>query len=303
MITEKEALTKIKDALGEEYSILSTTLDKDTYSKAKITVHHSKCNKNYTTSTENIVHNKRKCPFCSSKHKVNEAEAVERIQAKYGDEYTFLEEYRGYSVPIDINHKCGNIIHVKPMALVNGNTCKECLYASDHTKPIKFKGELWLPYKDTEYTISNTGKVKNRAGMLIKEQRQQTGYYKVMLHINGKDKFIERYRLVAEAFIPNPDKLPMVNHIDETHDNDRIDNLQWCSARYNQNYGTLKERKTGIKIKGTSVYAILPDDTDMYFNSMKRAEEYFGGSVTSSHIANVLNGRQKTTGGLVFERA
>lgn len=303
MITEKEALGRINNTLGDEYSIVSTTLDKDTYSKAKITVHHSKCGNDYTTSTENIVHNKRKCPFCSRSHRVSKQEAIKRIQNKYGDEYTFMEEYKGYSIPINIKHNCGNIIHVKPGDLVEGNNCKECTYKSDHTEPVVFKDELWLPYKDTGYTVSNIGNVKNSKGAIIKATKQSTGYYKVMLYINGKNKYIWRYRLVAETFIPNADNLPMVNHVDETHDNDRVDNLQWCSARYNANYGTLKKRKTGTKVKGRGVYAIYQDGTDMYFSALSRAEEYFGGSVTTAHICAVLKGRQKTTGGLMFERA
>jgi len=303
MIEKEEALRTIKSSLGDGYSIVSTTMDKDTYSKAKITVHHSKCNKDYTTAVTTIVYNGRGCPFCSRRHKITEKEAVERIQGKYGDEYTLLEEYRGYSVPISIKHKCGNVINISPRGLINGNNCKECLYKSDHTEPVAFKEELWLPYKDTGYTVSNTGKVKNSKGAIIKATKQSTGYYRVMLYINGKNKYIWRYRLVAETFIDNPDNLPMVNHIDETHDNDRVDNLQWCSARYNSNYGTLCKRRTEAKLIGTAVYALFPNGTDMYFNAMKRAEEYFGGSVTSSSINNVLKGNQKTTGGLMFERA
>lgn len=303
MITKEEAISRIKNALGKGYTIVSTTLEKNSYTKARVTVKHSKCGKDYTTSTENIVYNKRKCPFCSGNHPVSEAEALKRIHDKYGDEYTFVEEYKGYSVPIDIKHTCGNIIHVKPLSLIRGNNCKECLYGSDHTEPGVFTEELWLPYKDTGYLVSNTGKVKNKHGRLMKPIQQNNGYYKVMLYIKGKNKFLWLYRLVAETFIDNPNNLPMVNHIDETHDNDRVDNLQWCSARYNSNYGTLKERKTGIKVKGTPVYAILPDGTDMYFDGLTRAAEYFGGSVTSSHIHKVLTGEQRTTGGLMFERA
>lgn len=303
MITKEEAISRIKNALGKGYMIVSTTLDKDSYTKARVTVKHSKCGNEYTTSVRTIAGNKCKCPFCSSKHVISEAEALKRIHDKYGDEYTFVEEYKGYSIPIDIKHTCGNIIHIKPMSLIRGNNCKECLYVSDHTEPVPFTEEKWLPYKDTGYLVSNTGKVKNKHGRLMKPIQQNNGYYKVMLHINGKNKYQYRYRMVAETFIENSDNLPMVNHIDETHDNDRVDNLQWCSARYNNNYGTLKKRKTGIKVKGTPVYAILPDGTDMYFDGLTRAEEYFGGSVTAPHIWNVIKGNQKTTGGLMFERA
>lgn len=48
--------------------------------------------------------------------------------------------------------------------------------------------------------------------------------------------------LVAKAFIPNPDNLPEVNHKDENKENDAADNLEWCTSKYNSNYGTCKER-------------------------------------------------------------
>lgn len=303
MINEKEAVKRIENTLGDDYAVVSTTMREDTYSSGKATIHHNTCGSTYTTRITNVVQNKRKCPVCSSKHKVNESEAVDRIQDKYGDEYTFLEDYKGYSVAIDIKHKCGNIIHVKPSDLVLGNNCKECTYIEDHTEPIKFVEEEWLPYKDTGYSISNTGKVKNSRGNLIKAYRQPTGYYKVNLHVKGKSINLWRYHMVAETFIDNPESLPMVNHIDESHDNDRIDNLQWCTARYNSNYGTIKKRRTGMSMKGSPVYAIFKDGTDMYFKSLTESSEYFGGSVTTSHISNVLRGNQRTTGGLVFERA
>lgn len=173
----------------------------------------------------------------------------------------------------------------------------------EYTDKVSFDCEVWLPYKDSNYKVSNLGRVVNKKGKQIKAIKQPTGYYKVMLYINGKYKYIWRYRLVAETFIDNPDNLPMINHMDETHDNDRLDNLQWCTAKYNSNYGTLRERRTGMQIKGSPVYAILSDGTDIYFDSFTRASEYFGGSVTSPHIWNVLKGNQKTTGGLMFERA
>ena len=68
------------------------------------------------------------------------------------------------------------------------------------------------------------------------------GYAYVNLHLNGKMKTIKTHRLVAEAFIPNPENKPMVNHKDEVKNNNAVENLEWCDAKYNINYGTRTAR-------------------------------------------------------------
>lgn len=68
------------------------------------------------------------------------------------------------------------------------------------------------------------------------------GYESVKVLCNGKRKHFKIHRLVATVFLPNPQNLPEVNHKDENPSNNCVDNLEWCSHKYNMNYGTVKER-------------------------------------------------------------
>lgn len=119
--------------------------------------------------------------------------------------------------------------------------------------------EKWLDIKDYEglYQISNLGKVKslekkagfsNRKERILKQHLDKDGYVKVYLCKNNKVKFLSIHRLIAEAFIPNPNNLPQINHKDENKANNKIENLEWCTCKYNINYGTrTKRQKETIK--------------------------------------------------------
>jgi hypothetical protein len=113
---------------------------------------------------------------------------------------------------------------------------------------------VWKPILGFEglYEISNLGKVRNNKGETLKQGIKRTNctcYKLVNLWKDGR--YYKKYvhRLIAEAFIPNPDNLPMVNHKDEDGTNNSIDNLEWCTREYNVNYGTAKERRAK-KIRG-----------------------------------------------------
>lgn len=110
---------------------------------------------------------------------------------------------------------------------------------------------------DRIYTDS-WGRIYHKKGQLLKlvTQVDRTGYPQVMVGIwyKGKTYRLLVSRLVAKAFIPNPQNLPMVNHLDEDSTNNKISNLEWCDAKYNANYGTAIERRSAKKRKAINVY-------------------------------------------------
>ena len=123
------------------------------------------------------------------------------------------------------------------------------------------EGEIWKDIKEYEglYQVSNKGRVKslnygNKGEEIIMEASTDKDGYKILgLRKEGKKKMKKVHRLVAEAFISNPNNLPQVNHMDEDKSNNKVDNLEWCDAEYNTNYGTHNERvsktKTGKQIE------------------------------------------------------
>lgn len=112
----------------------------------------------------------------------------------------------------------------------------------------------WMPVLGFEglYEISTFGQVRNKKGEILKQRIKQsygTCYKSIDLWKDGRYHKKYVHRLIAEAFIPNPDNLPFVNHKDEDGTNNLISNLEWCTREYNVNYGTAKERRIR-KIRG-----------------------------------------------------
>ena len=87
------------------------------------------------------------------------------------------------------------------------------------------------------------------AGKQLKQSMHTKGYKTVSLTKDGKTKTLFVHRIVADAFIPNVDNLPMVNHKDEDKTNNFVENLEWCTNDYNINYGTARRRQAK-KIRG-----------------------------------------------------
>ena len=106
--------------------------------------------------------------------------------------------------------------------------------------------EIWKDVKGYEglYQISSDGQVYSiKRKRILKPINSHHGYKRIRLYTDSQNwKTFALHRLVAINFIPNPDNYPEVNHKDENHSNNNVDNLEWCTRDYNINYGTKIER-------------------------------------------------------------
>lgn len=161
--------------------------------------------------------------------------------------------------------------------------------------------EIWKQYKNTNYEVSNLGNVRRiGAKKNRKIQDSEKGYKTVYLYKNQKRKKFLVHRLVAEAFIPNPDNLPQVNHKDEVKSNNCVDNLEWCSAKYNINYGTRTERAVNKISIPVSQYDLQGNLINTY-KSTREADRQTG--IAQQNISKCMRGERYTAGGYVWKAA
>lgn len=144
------------------------------------------------------------------------------------------------------------------------------------------------------YRVSDLGRVAGiKSGKTLKP-RENRGYLKVVLSKDGRMKNFFVHRLVAKAFVPNVANKPFVNHLDEDKTNNVASNLEWCTRRENNNWGTRTER--AAKAEGRPVEQLDADGNLLAtFYSMHDAGGLLGVSYTS--ISKCCRGRLKTAGG------
>lgn len=161
-----------------------------------------------------------------------------------------------------------------------------------------FTAEIWKKAVGYDtFEVSNFGRVKNTRLEIIKAQRKTpNGYLIVTLKENGVKHTEYVHRLVAKAFINNPEHLSSVNHIDENKENNHVDNLEWCSTLYNNCFaGRAKRVGEHHKQHHPKCKRIKNLDTGEVYVSVREAGRRTG--ICSMSISACLSGKQKHAGG------
>lgn len=167
--------------------------------------------------------------------------------------------------------------------------------------------EIWKEIDGfPDYEVSNLGRVcsfKKKYPKILKPGKNRYGYLYVILYNGGKMIGKTIHRLVAEAFVPNPDNKPQVNHIDEDKLNNVVDNLEWVTCKENNNHGTRNRRLAETLLnRGDLSKPIVQYTSDGVFmaeySSLAEVERVTG--IDHSSISKVCRGKLKTAGGYIW---
>ena len=168
--------------------------------------------------------------------------------------------------------------------------------------------EVWKDILGYEghYQVSDKGRVKSlKQGKekILKPRKDKDGYLYVCLCKNGEVKTCKIHRLVGQSFIPNPNNLPEINHRDEVKTNNSVENLEWCSSKYNMNYGTRVQRQSKKLTNGKLSKPVLQYTKDGKFiqewKSTRDVERNLG--YNQSAISRCCLGKQKTSYSFIWK--
>lgn len=160
--------------------------------------------------------------------------------------------------------------------------------------------EIWVPVQGYEdrYLVSNIGEIKSIKHNKVLKKELRRNYWSVQL-FNGKNyKHFSIHRLVGLNFIPNPNNLPYINHKDENKLNNNVDNLEWCTCSYNNNYGTSITRSKEKRSKRIQQFS---KDLELIrvYDSISDAERKTG--IYNPNIIKCCKGERRTAGGYIWK--
>ena len=147
------------------------------------------------------------------------------------------------------------------------------------------------------YSVSKDGKVRNdKSGRILKAYYNKYGYQQVKLYKNRKGNNFLIHRLVAEAFIPNPENFPCIDHINTIRDDNRVENLRWCTVKENNNNPLTQKKLSEANSDENNPRArkIICVTTGEVFDFIKQAEEKYG--VNCGNISLCCSGERKSAG-------
>lgn len=155
-----------------------------------------------------------------------------------------------------------------------------------------WKDVILYSLQNTDFEVSNNGKVRNKTTKVNRPIRNRNGYDCCTISYKQFNKTVYKtcniHRLVATAFIPNPNKLPEINHKDRNSRNNNVSNLEWCDRSYNVNYDGSRERSRITQQR--PITCIFNNKKATYISAHKAAE------LCNCHwcsIAEVVRGDKK----------
>ena len=161
--------------------------------------------------------------------------------------------------------------------------------------------EIWKDIKGYEgiYQVSNLGRIKRvETDRILKPLKHTKGYLNIGLYKNHTASKKLIHRLVAQAFIPNSENKPEINHIDEDKANNRVNNLEWSTRKENNNYGTHNDRMSKTQSIPIIATNLETGDSTEFYGTNECARQL---GLYQQHITSVLKGRLKQTGGYTFK--
>lgn len=177
---------------------------------------------------------------------------------------------------------------------------------------ISIPGEEWKLVYSGQYAVSSFGRVVSlylKGKFRVKEmvQRDSASYLKVHLHIAGESKLVSVHRIVATAFISNPENLPEVNHKDGNKHNNHVDNLEWVSKSQNKRHSIdVLKRTHPLQGKCLDVSCVFREVEQYtlageflgFYHSIRVAALATG--INETNISRCANGKRKTAGGYIW---
>lgn len=178
-----------------------------------------------------------------------------------------------------------------------------CIYHS-----IDLDGEIWKDIPNYPYQASNLGRIRSldvnllgrnnsyriKKGIILKQSFDKDGYLKVALKGNTK----KSHRIIAELFVNNPSDLPEINHIDGNKTNNKADNLEWCTRKYNIKHSIDIGLHATSETSVCSIKIMQFDKNNIFmkeYNSIREAEKETG--ICNATISKVCRGLGNTAGG------
>lgn len=204
--------------------------------------------------------------------------------------FFIYKERKNKQLPNEIKKKRNIQLHTRRILLMNYHNIVH---------------EDMTPIPDFEdYLINRKGEVySKKTNKFLKPWLDSKGYLQVQLFKNGNKYSFKVHRLVAIVFLPNPNNLPEVNHKDENKQNPNLDNLEWCTVEYNNNYGTRGYRISQSNKKSLlrKRKSILQLDSNLNiireYDTIERVKDF---GFCQPNVIAVLKNRRKTTGGFSF---